>query len=123
MMRAREFLTEREGKIGKRRQWSTRGLHRFRDESGRDRFYELHRIMMAVAGSDGISPIKSTEASWVGTYNTAHPYTDIEVDMLKQAYDAIGSDHDDLNSGDIRSEELPDVNIKSPIKPFRGYPR
>jgi hypothetical protein len=122
-MRAREFLTEREGKIGKRRQWATRGLHRFRDESGRDRFYELHRIMMAVAGADGVTPPVSTEASWVGTFNTAHPYTDVEADMLKHAYQVVGSDYDDINHGDLDSEELPGTNTISPIKSFRGYPR
>ena len=122
-MRARDFITERAGKLGKRRQWATRGLHRFRDESGRDRFYELNRIMMAVAGADGVTSPVSTEASWVGTYNTAHPYTDVEQDMLKQAYKIVGSDHDDLNRGDLRSQELPDVNTTSPVKSFRGYPR
>ena len=122
-MRARDFIIEREGKIGKRRQSATRGLHRFRDESGRDRFYELNRIMMAVAGADGVTPPTSTEASWVGTYNTAHPYTEVEQNMLKHAYQVVGSDHQDLNNGDLDSEELPGTNTTSPIKSFRGYPR
>ena len=122
-MRARDFIIEREGKIGKRRQSATRGLHRFRDESGRDRFYELNRIMMAVAGADGVTPPTSTEASWVGTYNTAHPYTEVEQNMLKHAYQVVGSDYQDLNNGDLDSEELPGTNTTSPIKSFRGYPR
>lgn len=122
-MRAREFITERVGKLGKRRQWPTRGLHRFRDESGRDRFYELHRIMMAVAGSDGANPLNATEASWVGTFNTAFPYSQVEADMLKQAYKAVGSDFEDINNGDLDSEEVPGGNVTSPIKSFRGYPR
>jgi hypothetical protein len=53
-MRAREFLTEKvEGKITKRQQWGTRGLHRFKDADGRDRFYELNRVMMAAANPYG----------------------------------------------------------------------
>jgi hypothetical protein len=122
-MRARDFIVEREGKIGRRRQWSTRGLHRFRDRDGRDRYYELNRVMMAVAGADGVSSIDVPEASWVHNTNTAHPYTDIEAEMMRQAYAAVGSQYEDLNQGDMRSQELPSTNVKSPMKPFRGYPR
>lgn len=122
-MRAREFLWERQGQIGQRRQWPTRGLHRFRDASGRDRYYELNRVMMAVARADGVTPIDVPEASWVHNTNTAHPYTEIEAKMLRQAYKAVGSEYEDLNRGDMRSQELPDTNAKSPIQGFRGYPR
>lgn len=122
-MRANEFLTEREGKLGKRRQWATRGLHKFQDKNGRDRFNELNRVMMAVACADGTNPINVPEASWVTNNNTAHPYSEIEQKMLKQAYQAVGSNHTDLNKGDMRSQELPSTNTQSPIKGFRGYPR
>lgn len=122
-MRAREFIVERAGKIGKRRQWSTRGLHKFKDADGRDRFYELNRVMMAVAAADGINPITVPDSSWVSNENTAHPYTEIEQKMLKQAYKAVGSLHQDINNGDMRSQELPSTNITSPVKPFQGYSR
>jgi hypothetical protein len=39
------------------------------------------------------------------------------------AYKAAGAKWDDLNSGDMDSEELPDTNKQSPIKGFQGYPR
>lgn len=123
-MRAHEFLSEvRSGKIGKRRQCPTRGLHTFQDIEGRDRFYELNRVMMAVARSDGDTTLNLPDSSWVGRQNTAHPYTELEDRMLKQAYKAIGSEYRDLNRGDLRSQELPSTNVASPIKPFRGYPR
>lgn len=122
-MRAREFIVEREGKIGQRRQWSTRGLHKFKDADGRDRFYELNRVMMAAAMSDGQTPFTMPESSWVHNTNTAHPYSDVEQEMLKQAYRAVGSSYQDLNGGDMRSQELPSTNTQSVIKPFRGYPR
>jgi hypothetical protein len=41
--------------------------------------------------------------------------------MLKQAYKAAGIKYKDLNSGDDESKELDSTNIKSPIKPFKGY--
>ena len=123
-MRASEFLTER--KIAhptKRQSFATRGLHKFRDPGGYDRTYELNRIMMATACADGINPLELDAETWSGRYNTAHPYTDIEAKMLKQAYDAVGSDMQDLNHGDNESQELPDTNTQSTVKPFKGYKR
>jgi hypothetical protein len=124
-VRANEFLTEKHtGKIGQRRQVGTRGLSKFRDPQGFDRIYELNRVMMAVASADGSdAPLDLDTESWAGRYNTAHPYTDEEAAMLKQALKATGSEQYDLNHGDNRSQELPSTNIQSPVKGFRGYPR
>jgi len=124
-MRAREFLIEKQvGKIGQRRQVGTRGLSKFRDPQGFDRIYELNRVMMAVALADGsCAPLDLDTESWAGRYNTAHPYTDEETAMLKQALKATGSEQHDLNHGDNRSQELPSTNIQSPVKGFAGYPR
>ena len=122
-MRAREFLSEKhEGKISKRYQQPTRGLHRFRDPGGYDRTYELNRVMMAAACADGTdSPLPMDAASWVGKYNTAHPYTDKEAKMMNQAFKAVGSESHDLNHGDNRSQELESTNKISPVKGFKGY--
>lgn len=122
-MRADEFVTEgaRKGKISKRQQQATKGLNKFIDPSHTDRFYELNRIMMATACSDGITPIDVPAESWVGRMNTAHPYTEIEQKMLNQAYKAVGSYIEDLNKGDLNSKELDSTNTKSIAKPFKGY--
>lgn len=124
-MRAREFLAEKqEGHLTKRQQQPTVGLHKFRDPGGYDRAYELNRVMMAVACADGTgSPIDMDQASWVGKYNTASPYTEEEHEMLKQAFKAVGSETYDLNHGDLRSQELESTNKLSPVKGFKGYPR
>ena len=61
--------------------------------------------------------------SWVGRHNVSAPYTPEEHDMLKMAYKAIGAKHTDLNNGDMDSEEMAEVNVKSPIQAFKGYPR
>lgn len=121
-MRATEFITER--KIAhptKRQRFATRGLHKFRDPGGYDRTYELNRIMMATACSDGTTPLDLDAETWSGRYNTAHPYTDVEHQMLKQAFKAVGSETMDLNHGDLDSDELPDTNTQSIVKPFKGY--
>ena len=123
-MRAYEFLTER--KIAhptKRQSNATVGLHKFRDPGGYDRTYELNRIMMATACSDGVTPLALDAETWSGRYNTAHPYTPIEAEMLKQAYKAVGSEIHDLNHGDLESKETPGTNTKSLVVPFKGYKR
>jgi len=124
-MRANEFIAETRtiGKMSDRQRMSTRGVSKFRDPGGYDRTYELNRIMMATACADGTTPLKIDAESWSGRYNTAHPYTDIESKMLKQAFKAVGSDYVDLNSGDDNSEELASTDIVSPVKAFKGYPR
>jgi len=124
-MRASEFLIEKQvGKIGNRRQTGTRGLTKFRDIGGYDRTYELNRVMMAVAMADGSGkPLDLDSESWAGRYNTAHPYTDEEAAMLKQALQATGSETHDLNNGDNRSQEVESTHTNSPVVEFRGYPR
>jgi len=98
-------------------------LHKFRDPGGYDRTYELNRIMMATACADGTTPLEVDAETWSGRYNTAHPYTDIESKMLKQAYSAVGSDRKELNNGDDRSLELTGTNKNRTIKPCKGYKR
>lgn len=124
-MRAHEFLTEvQAGKISKRQQQATRGLHVFSKKmDSYDRLYDLNRLMMAVAISDGVSPIEMDSESWSGKHNTAHPYTKEENDMLKLAYKAAGIEYKDLNNGDMDSEELNSTYTTSPVNAFKGYPR
>jgi hypothetical protein len=123
-MRAKEFVAEAEvGKLSKRNQNATVGLDKFRDEKFADRVYELNRIMMAVAQTDGtIDPVIDGE-SWSGRNNIAAPYTEVEQRMLEKAFKAVGSHHEDLNHGDLKSKEHPAVYTKSPVQGFKGYPR
>ena len=122
-MRAEEFLNEaKKGKISKRQQQPTRGLNIFADNQF-DRQYDLNRVMMAVACSDGVNPIDMNSESWSGKNNTAHPYTKEEQAMPKLAYKAAGITYKDLNNGDLNSEELESTNTQSTIKPFKGYKR
>lgn len=122
-MRAHEFITEarKVAKQSKRANQSTRGLHKFRDPGGYDRTYELNRIMMATACADGSTPLQLDAETYSGRFNTAHPYSDVEADMLKQAYKAVGSEIHDLNKGDLRSLELDSTNKTSPVIGFKGF--
>lgn len=121
-MRAQEFITERDGTIGKRRQAATVGLNIFGDAERTNSDYTLNRVMMAVACADGSTDAINMDAkSWIGKKRAAFPYTKIEQDMLKQAYRAAGADFNDLNDGDLDSEEHPAVNTTSPMQGFKGY--
>lgn len=123
-MRAREFITERDGKIGTRRQAATRGLTIFGDAERANSDYTLNRVMMAAAMADGSNDvINMDEKSWIGKKRGAYPYTDIENKMLIQAFKAAGAEYTDLNAGDMDSEEVPGTNTVSPVKGFKGYPR
>jgi hypothetical protein len=122
-MRAHEFITEakKAGKVSKRYQQATRGLMKFVDPTFADRIYELNRVMMAAGSSDGKSPLNIDSESWIGRYDLAVPYTEVEQQKLIQAYKAIGSKWKDLNRKDLKSKELDSINKQSPMKPFKGY--
>lgn len=121
-MRAREFIAEQDGKIGTRRQAATVGLNTFGDSERTNSDYTLNRVMMAAACADGTDAvIDMDEKSWIGKKRAAFPYTRVEQQMLKQAYKAAGAIYNDLNNGDLDSEEHPAVNTSSPIKAFKGY--
>ena len=123
-MRAQEFITERDGKIGKRRQAATKGLMLFSDGERSNSDYTLNRVMMAAAMANGDgSVLDIDEKSWIGKQRGAFPYTPIEQEMLKQAFKAAGAVYTDLNSGDMDSEELESTNHQSPVTAFKGYPR
>lgn len=123
-MRAHEFLIEKHiGKIGKRRSQATVGLNKFRDADLADRAYELNRVMMAAATTDGTFVPDIDNESWAGRYNLAMPYTDVEQRMLEKAFQAVGSEYEDLNHGDLKSKELESTNKRSPVTGFKGYPR
>jgi len=122
-MRAQEFVTEMtQGTLSTRNRSATVGLNVFGDSEKSNSDYTLNRVMMAAAMADGTDkPIKMDAKSWVGKKRTASPYTEVEQQMLIQAYKAAGADYKDLNKGDLDSEEHPAVNTTSPIEAFKGY--
>jgi len=121
-MKINEVINEGKiGKIGKRRRQATRGLHKFRDKKFADRVYELNRVMMAAATTDGTFVPEIDGESWAGRHDIAAPYTEAEQNMLLKAYKAVGTSYKDLNKGDLRSQELDTVNKNSPVAGFKGF--
>lgn len=115
-MRAREFVTEvKAGKLPKRTQNPSKGLMTFSDSEKWNSDYVQYRLGMAVAMSDGTNSIEVDAKSWFGKSKTAAPYSKEEDEMLKCALKAVGAKWQDLNNGDLRSQELDSTYTTSPV--------
>lgn len=121
-MRASEFIAEStQKKISKRQQQATKGLNTYGDSEHVSGDYTSYRLGMAVAGANGKDPLDMKAKSWIGKKKSTHPYTKEEQDMLKQAYKAVGAEYNDVNNGDMRSQELEDTHKVSPVVGFKGF--
>lgn len=115
-MRAKEFINEATGgKISKRAQEPSRGIHKFSDAEHWNGDYKMYRMGLALACTDGNKMPDVDFESFVGRWKMAYPYSQVEVDMLKRAYEATKTAFVDLNKGDLMSKELSDTNTKSPV--------
>lgn len=127
-MRAWEFVVEARDRIvrtgirmPRHAHDAAPGVHRVAGTA--DRHYDLNRIMMTLAGSDGKHCEHVPTQSWAGKNNLAAPYTRVEADMLRHAYRLNDADWDDVlkPNRENRSRETDDTGKRSPLKPFRGY--
>jgi len=117
-MKINEVITEATvGKLLKRQQRATRGLNKFTDGDHWNSDYTLYRLGLAVASTDGKSVPDTDKESWVGRWKVTAPYSQADQDMLKQAYKAVGADYEDINHGDMRSQELESTGKQSPVAP------
>jgi len=124
-MRASEFITENgppRGKIHKDHASVVQGSSIARDVGGYDRVYHMNRIWMATAMADGKSTKKvdMDPASWSEKFNSAHPYTKEEHNMLQAAYNTIPSEHHEVTPWS-KSVEPDGIHKTSPILGFAGY--
>ena len=117
-MKINEVITEATvGKLTKRQQQATSGLNKFTDGDRWNGDYTLYRLGLAVASTDGKTVPDTDKESWVGKWKVAAPYSQADQDMLERAYEAVGAKHEDVNHGDMRSQELEGTNKSSPVAP------
>jgi hypothetical protein len=92
------------------------GVDKMRDVGGYDRVYHINRMMMAMAMHDGKSkkPVDMPDSSWVEKYNTAHPYTDAEHNMVAGAMKTVPTDHHVVQKRS-KSKEPDEVHKVSPV--------
>jgi hypothetical protein len=117
-MKINEVIVEATvGKLTKRQQQSTRGLNKFTDGDRWNGDYTLYRLGLAVASTDGKTVPDTDKESWVGKWKVAAPYSQADQDMLEKAYQAVGAKYEDVNHGDMRSQELEGTHKASPVAP------
>ena len=124
-MRARDFIREGKGpkKPSKQDYYANTGLNIYDGGEDWTSDYMQYRLGLAVAGTDGqIEPLTSA-SSWIGKRKTTNPYTPEEQQMLKMAYKAVGARYQDVTDGDMKSCELEDTNVKSPVAKFKPTKR
>lgn len=116
-MRISDLLAEAKvGKISKRAQQPSKGIHVYGDGEHISGDYTSFKLGQAVAMAAGDGKALDIDAkSWHGKKKTAHPYSKLEQEMLKQAYKAVGANYQDINHGDLNSEELKSTNVVSPV--------
>jgi hypothetical protein len=122
-MRAHEFINEgKKGSVPKRHSNAQPGGYKFKDD-GTDRTYHLNQIMKAVAMADGSSTkaLKMDDESFAGKNNVAYPYSDLEHNMMQQAFNTVSPTQAKQMIKGRDSSELDSVNKTSPIKPRRDY--
>jgi len=93
-----------------------------RDEGGYDRTYHQNRLAMAMAMADGKSTkaVKMNAASPTEKYNSYHPYTDEEHNMVQAALKTIPSEHHKMAKRG-KSSEPDDTHKVSPVSGFKGF--
>ena len=116
-MKIKDIITEenKKGKLSKRQQQPTRGLNKFTDGDHWNSDYTLYRLGLAVAETDGKTMPSTDKESWVGKWKVTAPYSQAEQEMLKKAYQAVGASYEDVNNGDLTSQELESTNKASPV--------
>jgi hypothetical protein len=114
-MKIKDIIIEQKGVLKDRSRLATRGLNKFSDAKKWNGDYTLYRLGLAVASTDGKEMPNVDEESWVGKWKLAAPYTQVEQDMLNLAYKAVGANVEDINHGDLRSQECNTINRVSPV--------
>ena len=116
-MRANEFINEgTKGSVPKRHDASQPGAYKFKDD-GTDRTYHLNQIMKAVAMADGSSTkaLKMDDESFAGKNNVAYPYSEVEHNMMQQAFNTVSPTQANQMIKGRDSSELDSVNRTSPV--------
>jgi hypothetical protein len=114
-MKIRDIIQESVGELKDRQRRATRGLNRFTDGKKWNSDYTLYRLGLALAATDGKTMPEVDEESWLGKWKLTAPYSQEEQDMLKLAYKAVHANHEDMNHGDLRSQEGPTIQKDSPV--------
>jgi|TARA_Y100000389_G_scaffold102807_1_gene99644 hypothetical protein len=110
-MKIKDIIAERKGQLPPSQKSTLNRSNNF--ATSNDRYYDLNRVMMATAGSDGVNIPELDTESFVGRSNFAMPYTKQEDEMVKQACKKVGTNITNIVNNP--SCEPDDTNKNSPI--------
>jgi hypothetical protein len=116
-MRATEFISEHKTtEYDRETKNAEKGAYIARDVGGYDRVYHMNRLMMAMAKADGknTGPVDSPADTWFEKYNTLHPYTQEEDNMIKAGMATIPTDGRQI-APFSKSKESDDTHRSSPV--------
>jgi hypothetical protein len=115
-MRAKEIAEARTGKLHATQKSTLNRSNKF--STSNDRFYDLNRVMMATAGSDGVNMPEMDTESWIGRSNFSMPYTKQEQEMVKKACKMVGT-----NINNIVKDSSNEPNDTSKVSPVPSTKR
>ena len=110
------------GKPRREHENTMQGVAKSRDVGGYDRVYHMNRVMMAMAMADGKNskPVKMDQSSWTEKFNTHHPYTKEEANMVASAINTVPTEYHQISNWS-KSIEPDDTHKSSPMSGFAGY--
>jgi hypothetical protein len=114
-MKIKDIIQESMGELSDPQRRATKGLNRFADGKKWNSDYTLYRLGLALAATDGKTMPPVDEESWLGKWKATAPYSKEEQEMLKLAYKQVHANYEDMNHGDMRSQEGPTINKDSPV--------
>ena len=132
-MRAREFITEDTGRTGSITYDVGRalpGAFKIPALKNQDPYLQ-YRFGVAIAGAkgakqrakDNVPPFDGKESVF-GENEIVVSYDPHVIDYIHDALKSMGmSPSDAVQIGTMKSEEMPDVDKRSPVTGFKGYPR
>lgn len=114
-MKINEIILEgHKGKLPKSQSRAMHRTHAYGDGYKTNGTYNFYRVGMAAAMADGSRDrLPIDDRTWYHSKNVAVPYTELEHDMMHQAFNVINSDVDHVVN-DHRSLESDAVNKRSP---------
>jgi len=116
-MKIHEIIIEgKKGKLSGHAKNAMHKTHAYSDGYHTDGTMNFYRVGMAAAMADGSkNPVDIDERTWYSTSNVTVPYSDLEHEMMHQAFKAVKSNVK-TPVKDRKSREADDTHKTSPVR-------
>ena len=116
-MKINEIIAEgKKGRLHKNAKNAMHKTHAYSDGYKSDGTMNFYRVGMAAAMADGSGkPVDVDERTWYSTSNVTVPYSDVEHDMMHQAFKTVKTNVK-TPVRDRKSREADDTHKTSPVR-------